>query len=101
MNMKGRNPTAKEKRHMDKVSQIGCIVCRNQGNLFVPSEIHHTQGKTKVNAHFLVLPLCFQHHREGTMKGLWVSRHPWKKEFEKRYGTEQELLDQVKEILDE
>jgi len=32
---------------------------------------------------------------------LWVSRHPWKKEFEKRYGTEQELLDQVKEILDE
>ena len=59
INMKGRNPTAKEKRHMDKVSQIGCIVCRNQGNLFVPSEIHHTQGKTKVNAHFLVLPLCF------------------------------------------
>ena len=71
--MKGRNPTAKEKRHMDKVSQIGCIVCRNQGNDFVPSE---------------------------TMNGLWVSRHPWKKEFEKRYGTEQELLDQVKEILD-
>jgi hypothetical protein len=77
--VKGRNPTAKEKRHMDKVSQLGCIVCRNQGNLFVPSEIHHTQGKTKVNAHFLVLPLCFQHHREGTMNGLWVSRHPWKK----------------------
>ena len=86
---------------MDKVSQIGCIVCRNQGNLFVPSEIHHTQGKTKDNAHFLVLPLCFQHHREGTMNGLWVSRHPWKKEFEKRYGTELELLEQVKEILNE
>ena len=36
--MKGRNPTADEKRHMDRVSQIGCIVCKNQGNDFVPSE---------------------------------------------------------------
>ena len=97
--MKGRNPTAKEKRHMDKVSQLGCIVCRNEGNMFVPCEIHHTQGKTKENAHCLILPLCYQHHREGTFNGLWVSRHPWKKEFESRYGTEQELLSQVEELI--
>ena len=50
--MKGRNPTADEKRHMDRVSQIGCIVCKNQGNFFVPPEIHHTEGKTKEEAHF-------------------------------------------------
>ena len=99
--MKGRNPTANEKRHMDMVSQIGCIVCKNQGNYFVPTEIHHTEGKTKEEAHFKVLPLCYEHHRQGVMNGMWVSRHPWKKEFEKRYGTELELLKQVKEILDE
>jgi hypothetical protein len=30
-----------------------------------------------------------------------VSRHPWKKEFEKRYGTELELLEQVKTLVQE
>jgi len=99
--VKGRNPTAKEKKHMDKVSQLGCIVCKNQGNDFVPCDIHHIEGKTKESAHFNVLPLCYRHHREGTFNGLWVSRHPWKKEFERRYGTELELLEQVKEILNE
>jgi hypothetical protein len=30
-----------------------------------------------------------------------VSRHPYKKEFEKRYGTEETLLEQVQEWLKE
>jgi len=99
--MKGKTPNKAELKHMDRVSQIGCIVCKNQNKFFNPSEIHHTQGKTKLNAHYKVLPLCYEHHREGVMNGIWVSRHPWKKEFEKRYGTELNLLQQVKGILDE
>ena len=47
MAIKGRNPNAKEKRHMDAVSQIGCIVCLNKGFLNYAVEIHHVYGKTK------------------------------------------------------
>jgi hypothetical protein len=85
---------------MDKVRSLGCIVCRNQGMPRVPCEIHHIVGKTKPNAHYMVLPLCFQHHRMGSDKEP-ISRHPYKKRFEAAYGTEQELLDQINTLLGE
>ena len=100
MTVKGRNPNAKEKRHMDSVSQLGCIVCLNKGFNNTAVEIHHIHGKTKENAHFNVLPLCFDHHRGGKNVEPVISRHPWKKRFETAYGTEQELLDQVNSIME-
>ena len=81
MAIKGRNPTASESKHMDNVSQLGCIVCYKRGFRFVPAEIHHTQGKTKGEEP--------------------ISRHPWKRRFEKEYGTEEELLNLVEELLNE
>ena len=98
MAIKGRNPTANESRHMDKVSQLGCIVCYKKGFRFVPAEIHHTEGKTKEDSHFKVLPLCYEHHRGGRGEEP-ISRHPWKRRFEKEYGTEKELLELVEELL--
>ena len=98
MAIKGRNPTADESRHMDKVSQLGCIVCYKKGFRFVPAEIHHTEGKTKEESHFKVLPLCYEHHRGGRGEEP-ISRHPWKRRFEKEYGTEKELLELVEELL--
>lgn len=96
--MKGRNPTAKEKRHMEKVSQIGCIVCWNMGFMGVPAEIHHINGKTKADAHYEVLPLCYEHHRGGNDIEP-ISRHPYKKRFTEAYGTEEELLDMVNDLI--
>ena len=96
--MKGRSPNKAESKHMDDVSQLGCIVCRNQGRLYVPCEIHHIEGKTKKDSHFKVLPLCFEHHRMGSDKEP-ISRHPYKARFVKAYGTEQELLEQVNKLL--
>jgi|TARA_R110001592_G_scaffold28662_3_gene104879 hypothetical protein len=89
--MKGRNPTAKEKKHMDKVSQLGCIVCLKHGLGYNPCEIHHINGKTKPNAHFEVIGLCFEHHRKGGDKEP-ISRHPYKNRFIAAYGTEEELM---------
>ena len=100
MAIKGRNPTANESRHMDSVSQLGCIVCYKRGFMFVPAEIHHTQGKTKSESHFKVLPLCYEHHRGGSEEEP-ISRHPWKRRFEKEYGTERELLELVGDLLNE
>ena len=45
-----------------------------------------------------VLPLCFDHHRRGNDSEP-ISRHPWKKRFEKAYGTEESLLQDVENIL--
>jgi len=36
--------------------------------------------------------LCPTHHRSGLNNVHVVSRHPWKREFESRYGTEEGLL---------
>ena len=96
--MKGRNPSKEEKEYMDKVQQLGCIVCANRGFPDVPAEIHHTRGKTVKDAHLYVIPLCPSHHRYGGHTEP-ISRHPYKKRFEDAYGTEAELLECVGEIL--
>ena len=98
MALKGRTPNKAEKEHMSKVSARGCIVCRKQGLGYVPAEIHHIIGKTKKDCHMKVLPLCFDHHRRGNDSEP-ISRHPWKKRFEKAYGTEESLLQDVENIL--
>ena len=43
-----------------------------------------------------VLPLCPQHHLAGYPDGF----HHRPKTWQQRFGTEEELLEQVKEILD-
>jgi len=101
MSIKGRKPTTSESKHMDKVSQLGCIVCRNTNGCITPAEIHHIEGKTKADSHFKVLPLCFGHHREGGRFRPFISRHPYKRRFEEAYGKEKELLEQVNKLLDE
>tara|TARA_B100000424_G_scaffold85252_1_gene63687 strand:- start:808 stop:1119 length:312 start_codon:yes stop_codon:yes gene_type:complete len=94
MALKGRTPTKAEKKLMEQVADQGCIVCRNQGMPFVPAEIHHIYGKTKVGSHTKILPLCFAHHREGNGEEP-ISRHPYKKRFVEAYGAEEDLWLQV------
>jgi hypothetical protein len=99
--MKGRSANKKEKNWMDSVSQMGCIVCKLHYDCFTPAEIHHISGKTKPGAHLKTIGLCYRHHREGVNNEMYVSRHPNKREFEKRYGTEEYLLEQTKVHLGE
>ncbi len=84
---------------MDSISTLGCIVCRVHYDCESPAEIHHIDGKTKAGAHMNTIPLCYRHHREGVNNDMYVSRHPYKTEFVKRYGTEEELLQKVKDLL--
>ena len=93
--MRGRRATEDEQIYMSKVAKLSCIVCANQGKKNRRVEIHHVNGKTKKNAHFQILPLCYEHHRKGDRKEP-ISRHPWKKRFVEAYGTEEELMKQVK-----
>ena len=86
------------KKHYQAVADLGCIVCQAMGLGITPAQIHHPFGRKNGNER-KVIPLCYSHHQSGVKTELFVSRHPYKREFEKRYGTEQELLKQVEAML--
>lgn len=90
--MKGKSPTAEQKRFHDRLASLGCIACRLDGVHQPVVSIHHIDGRTKPNAHWEVLPLCAGHHQDGTGVPGLIAVHPWKTRFEARYGTQYELL---------
>jgi|TARA_B100000035_G_scaffold104061_1_gene88323 hypothetical protein len=79
--------TKAEKKHMDKVAQLGCFVCER------PATLHHIRPKGtgigRRTSHFEVIPLCPDHHQGK------FSIHMSKKAFEEKYGTEKEILEIV------
>ena len=93
--------TKDEKKYLSKVAELGCIICYRLGYIGTPAEIHHVRGMglgmAVRSSHYATIPLCPTHHR-GNVGYHGLGR----KAFERRYEiTEQELLAQVKELLDE
>lgn len=103
--MKGRNPSAEQKRWHDMlVSVVGCIACRVElGVVNDFCSIHHVDGRTKSHAHWYVLPLCAGHHQAGTgpVNFPGVAVHPFKARFEERYGSQSDLVGQCARIIAE
>ena len=100
--MKGRTPTAQEQDWMDDIVQLGCIVCWLEQDINTPPQIHHTDGKTKPEAHMRTIPLCYHHHmadQQNPPHTAYTSRHPNKKAFEERHGTEEYLLEQTNRLV--
>lgn len=92
--------TLAEKKHMSRVADLGCSVCRRMGYPGTPAELHHPRagvGMAKRASHMDVIPLCPEHHRGKTgVHGLGT------KGFPKHWGfTERELLADVRELLGE
>ena len=88
-----------EKRHLGRVAELGCIVCRNIGFGKTPAEIHHIrngQGMAQRASHFETIPLCPHHHRLG---GYGEAGHAGQKVWEANFGTERELLRQIERML--
>ena len=85
--------TSAEKRYMSKVAELGCCICRNLGHGPTPALIHHCfYGAGKRDNHFLILPLCPEHHQTG---GVGVALHADDKTFYALYGSEIQLLNQT------
>lgn len=89
-----------DREYLSKVADIGCIICFNEGYPQTPCEIHHIRdvglGLGVRNSHTNTLPLCPLHHRGN--KGIHgMGRKAW----EPIYGTQWELLEQVKGILND
>ncbi|MNG12635.1 hypothetical protein D3C84_962590 [compost metagenome] len=99
--MKGRTPNTQEKRWHDLIaSHIGCLPCLQDyqaRNTHV--SIHHIDGRTKPDAHWLVLGLCAGHHQRGYGLPGQLAIHGDKRPHERRYGTELEQLARAAEQL--
>ena len=94
--MAKKRPTVEEKKYMSQVADYGCVACEQDG-LVRPAEIHHIRKHTGMGLrppHSDTIPLCGHHHRTGK-----DSIHLGKKLFIQKYGTEQEILKQVKERI--
>jgi len=89
-----------QKAFQDRVRRLGCIVCLGQW-VDSPAEIHHILSGSRRIGEDSVLGLCQIHHRGQINTAEAVSRHPWRREFESRYGTEAELLEKTRELCAE
>ena len=88
--------TKAEKKHYDKVAQLGCSLCRHLGYSETEAEIHHIRRNAIPRSNSPVIPLCREHHRGNT----GVHALGKKGKFEARYGIdEQTLLFQTMELL--
>lgn len=99
--MNGRTPTKAERAWMDSARQVGCIACIVSGKIkpyeVAPEHtaIHHIDGKTKPDAHFLTIPLCPAHHQHSR-----VAVHIDKAEFERRYGKQRDLVRHTRMVIE-
>ena len=96
MKRKSKSKTKAEREHMGIVAGSFCIVCRNEGLGESPAELHHPRflaGGGQRSSHMDVIALCPLHHRLG---GYGVAIHSGQEEWERRHGTEAELLEQTR-----
>lgn len=94
-----QNPTREEREYMGACKRLGCTVCILTGLGNTPADFHHMLKNGRRISHLHGFGLCPTHHDSGLNTPDFVSRHPWKKEFEARFGTEQELLEKTRELL--
>lgn len=92
--------TKTERAHIIQVARLGCLACAQMGHFTPEVEIHHVRmdnGLGQRSSHFDVLPLCHIHHRTG---GHGVAFHAGRQTWEREFGTEAELLAQVRRLLE-
>jgi hypothetical protein len=93
---KTKRATKAEREHMGVVAGLYCVVCRNLRLGESPAEVHHVRylaGGGQRSGNLDTIPLCPLHHRLG---GWGIAYHAGPEEFERRYGTEADLLAQTK-----
>jgi hypothetical protein len=74
-------------------------VCRREGWGFSPPHIHHIRhgvGLSQRSHWSLAIPLCPNHHQNG---GYGIALHAGKKEFERKFGSEVELLQETIKLM--
>ena len=91
--MAKKRPNKIERERLKTIGEMPCYACFQDGKGEVQAEVHHIRKHTGMGlrpSHFDTIPLCSGCHRTNK-----ISVHLGKREFVKRYGTEQEILEKV------
>jgi hypothetical protein len=92
--------SAAGRRHMGRVAELGCCICRRLGLGATPANVHHIRtgvGMGKRADDKDTIPLCHYHHQ-----GAGGIHHLGRKAWEAHFGvTELQLLQETKEALHE
>ena len=87
--------TKHEKEKLRKIAELGCSLCRHQGNEGTPAELHHIR-RGGIRSRSSVIPLCTFHHRGSNTSIHGMGR----KRFEQEYGiTEEQLLEKTESLI--
>jgi hypothetical protein len=87
--------TKHEKEIYRRTAELGCSLCRHQGNAGTPAELHHIR-RTSKRSNAPVIPLCPYHHRFPNTSIHGMGR----KRFEREYSvTEEYLLEETQKLL--
>ena len=77
-----RHANAAESRHMSRVAELGCYLCRRIGYGPTPAQVHHLrdgEGMAQRGSHWLTVPLCERHHANSSPDGIHGGRAEWKR----------------------
>lgn len=69
-----RSPNAAERRHHDRLREMGCIIHRT------PASIHHLRhadGKVITKSHARVMPVCPECHQHGPIAIHRIGQAAW------------------------
>ena len=95
--------TPKQRKvRFDGLARIGCVVCLRHMRVYTVPVIHHLRGHPWSGAGQRAsdehtIPLCPAHHQSG---GYGVAYHAGPKEWERRYGSQGEMLAWVNKKLE-
>ena len=63
--LKGRTPTAEERRIANALGSLPCIACYMHGVITTEVSLHHIEGRTAPGCHKKQIPLCLWHHQHA------------------------------------
>lgn len=93
-----KKPNKAEREYLSRVAQLPCMV--NNSDCSPGVEIHHKLSGGVRASHYDTMPLCFNHHSAQTPLAFGESIHKGTKSFEAKYGTQDEMLERVKLLLE-
>jgi Recombination enhancement, RecA-dependent nuclease len=90
--------TKNERERNRKIAELGCSLCRHQGNEGTPAELHHIRRGNIPRSQAPIIPLCTYHHRGSNTSIHGMGR----RQFEIVYQiTQEELLEQTERLIGE
>lgn len=83
--MPSKTKPKKNRKHLSRIAEAGCVLCAYLGYGYTPCEIHHLRcgmGMAQRNSDEMAIGLCPEHHRGATgYHGLG------RRAFERMYGV--------------